>query len=93
MHHQLNLAGQGDDVRRGADRTHGRGGIDGSIRPGTAIPDTVLAADMHGSLLAELAPLNRSMVPLAMSIMESTTKANKQHPHDRVSTPPSGSAS
>jgi hypothetical protein len=52
VHHQANQAGQDtDDVGYGADQTHGRHGIGGSIRPGTAVPDTVLVADMYGGAL------------------------------------------
>ena len=53
MQHQSNQAPQDtDDVRHGDDRGRGQHGVDHSIRPGTAVPDTVLVATMcDGGLL------------------------------------------
>lgn len=43
-----------DDQRHGDDRDHQRHGIGRSIRPGTAVPPTVLIADMgDGSLFLQ----------------------------------------
>ena len=45
MHHQSNHVGQGtDDVRHGDHQGQRHHGIGRSIRPGTAMPDTVLVA-------------------------------------------------
>jgi hypothetical protein len=51
VHHESNQAGQGDDVRHGAD--HGQGHvISRSIRPGTAVPITVFVTHLpNGGLL------------------------------------------
>jgi hypothetical protein len=55
MQHQGNQADQHTDhVRHGDDQSQGQHGIDRTIRPGTAVPDTVLVATMcDGRLLLQ----------------------------------------
>jgi hypothetical protein len=55
VYHQRNQVGQGtNDVRHGDDQDQGQHGIGRSIRPGTAVPPTVLIADMcDGGLFLE----------------------------------------
>ena len=53
MNYHGNHAGQNtDDVRHGVDQDHQHHGIGRSIRPGTAVPDTVFITRMgNGALL------------------------------------------
>ncbi|MGH3897461.1 MAG: hypothetical protein ACRDTA_04245 [Pseudonocardiaceae bacterium] len=68
MYHQGNQAAQGtDDLRHSDDQAKRQPGIGHSIRPGTGVPDTILAAHLcDGALLlhawCDAASLHRELV-------------------------------